>query len=447
MPVYTRHTTLPVTPDVLYAWHARPGAFERLVPPWQAMEVLEQRGGFADREVTLRLRQAGLPFRWVARHRDVVEGSQFVDEQVSGPFRRWVHTHRFLPDPAGAVLEDSVEWEAPLGGVGAWLGDVEDTLERTFRFRHARTAADLARHAAWTGGPLTFAITGASGLVGTALAAFLGSGGHAVRRLVRRSPGPDEVRWDPERGEVDVAALEGVDVVVHLAGENVGQRWTPVVKERVLASRVKGTETIADAVARMRRPPRALVCASAIGFYGDRAAPVDETSPPGQGFLPEVCAAWESAADPARAAGVPTSHLRIGVVLTPRGGALERLLPPFRAGAGGVVGSGRQGFSWVALDDVLGAIHFAGTRSLSGPFNVTAPNPTDNAGFTRALGAALGRPTVFPLPAFAVKAVFGEMGEQVLLEGAKVLPRRLLEAGYRFAFNELDGLLRFELGR
>lgn len=447
MPVYTRRTSVPYPARALYAWHTRPGALERLAPPWQGLEVESSVGSFEDREVVLRMRQAGVVFRWVARHRDVIEGRQFVDEQVRGPFRRWVHTHRFHEDGDGAVLEDEVDWEAPLGGVGAWFGDVEATLDRVFRFRHARTLDDLRRHHELPGATLTWAITGASGLVGRALSAFLETGGHTVRRLVRRAPGPGEVAWDPGRGEVDLDGLEGADVVVHLAGENVGQRWTPAVKERVLQSRIQGTRTIAGAVGRLRRRPRALVCASATGFYGDREQPVDERSPAGTGFLAEVCQAWEAAADPSREAGVPTSHLRVGVVLTPAGGALERLVPPFSMGAGGVVGSGRQGFSWVALDDVIGAVQFVGSRGFGGVYNVTAPTPTDNAGFTQALGQVMGRPTLVPLPTFAVKAAFGEMGERVLLEGARVHPRALLDAGYRFAYADLHALLRHELGR
>lgn len=445
MPVFTRRSTFPVPRAELFAWHTRPGAFERLAPPWAPPEVLAREGDLRAGTVTLRMRRGGVPLRWVARHRDYVEGEQFVDEQVEGPFRRWVHVHRFGGDDRESWLEDEVTWEAPLGGLGAWVGGVEATLERTFRFRHRRLAQDLARHAGGPTAPRTVAVSGATGLVGAQLVHFLRSGGHRVLPLVRRTARPGEIAWDPAAGTVDLAALEGVDAVVHLAGETVSQRWTAEAKARILKSRTDGTRTIAAAVARLASRP-ALISASAVGFYGDRDAPVDEDAAVGEGFLAEVCRAWEEAAAPAREAGLPVAHLRIGVVLTPLGGALAELLPPFRMGAGGPVGSGRQGFPWVALDDVIGAAHFAFTRRLEGPFNVVAPSATDNATFSRTLGAVLHRPAVVPLPAFAVRGVFGEMGQRVLLEGAIVRPTRLTAAGYPFAFSELDDLLRFELG-
>lgn len=443
MPTFSVRSPMPVSARALYDWHARPGAFERLAPPWQRVEVVEREGDFSDLKVTLRMYEGPVPIRWVARHRDVIEGRQFVDEQVEGPFGSWVHTHRFLDAGEGSVLEDEVRWEGTLASLGTMFsGGVDTTLARLFAFRHARTRADLSRQTR----PLRFAIAGSRGLLGDQLVPFLTANGHSVRRLVRGTPKEGEVRWDPARGQLDPADLADVDVFVHLSGEPISTRWTEAKKREIVSSRVESTRLVAETLAKLPHKP-ALLCASATGFYGDRGdEELTEASAPGTGFLPEVCTQWEAAADPARAAGLRVVHLRTGVVLSARGGALGQLLPPFRLGGGGVVGSGRQWFPWIAIDDVLGLIAWAAAGDVSGPVNLTAPEPVTNAELTRTLGRVLGRPTLLPLPAFAVKLVFGEMGERLLLEGQRVLPKVALEGGYRFQFPRLEDALHFELG-
>ena len=294
------------------------------------------------------------------------------------------------------------------------------------------------------------AISGASGLVGGALAESLIAGGHTVRRLVRGDARGDDVRWDPEAGAIDAAKLEGVDTFVHLAGEGIASgRWNAEKKRRIRESRVQGTGLVARTLAALSRRPSVLVCASAVGFYGPRGdEELDESAPPGTSFLSEVCRAWESAADPARAAGIRVVHTRFGVVLSDKGGALAKMLTPFRMGAGGRIGSGRQWMSWISIDDVVGAInHALATASAAGPVNVVAPNPVTNAEFTKTLGRVLSRPTVFPMPAFAARVAFGEMAEELLLSGQRVVPRRLLESGYRFRHEDLETALRHVLGR
>jgi uncharacterized protein (TIGR01777 family) len=265
---------------------------------------------------------------------------------------------------------------------------------------------------------------------------------------VRRRPGPGEIAWDPARGELDAAALEGVDAVVHLAGESVGRRWTRARKQRIVDSRVGGTRLIARACASLARPPRVLVSASAIGIYGI-AAPgtVDETSPLGDDFLAEVCRRWEDAAAPARAV-TRVVNLRLGVVLTPAGGALAELLPVFRAGVGGPVGSGRQVMSWVSLDDTLAAILRAlFDDTLAGPVNVVAPSPVTNAELAAALGRVLRRPAALRVPAAAIRLALGELGELVVLGGVRVDPRRLRDAGFAFDDPTLEPWLRRVLGQ
>lgn len=298
----------------------------------------------------------------------------------------------------------------------------------------------------------TVAVSGASGLVGRALVAALADHGNQVRRLVRREPADRaaEIHWDPAAGKIDAGALAGVDAVVHLAGENIADgRWTAAKKERIRASRVEGTRLLCETLASLDHRPRVLAAASAIGFYGDRGeAVMEESAAVGDGFLAEVCRQWEEATQPAAEAGIRVVNLRIGVVLSADGGALAKMLLPFKMGGGGVVGSGRQIMSWVAIDDVAAAVrHVLGTESLRGPVNLVAPQPVTNREFTKTLGRVLRRPTVVPMPAAVARLAFGEMADELLLSSTHVQPARLLESGYAFAYPELEGALRHVLGR
>lgn len=294
-------------------------------------------------------------------------------------------------------------------------------------------------------------VSGSTGLVGSALVPFLVSGGHEVVRLVRGRPAPGVVAvpWDPQAGTIAAAQLEGFDAVVHLAGENIAGRWTTAKKARIRSSRVEGTRLLADALAGLKRPSRTLICASAIGYYGNRGDELlREDSPPGAGFLAEVCREWEGAARPAAEKGIRVVHLRIGVVLSPAGGALAQMLTPFKLGLGGRIGSGNQYMSWIAIDDLIGAFHHALiTESLRGPVNAVAPRPMTNLEFTKTLGRVLGRPTLFPMPAFAARLAFGEMADELLLASARVEPTKLASSGYRFRAPELEGALRHLLGK
>lgn len=282
-------------------------------------------------------------------------------------------------------------------------------------------------------------VTGASGLLGSALVPALEADGHEVLRLVRRPPqGAREVAWDPARGTIDANSLAGVEVAVNLSGATIGHRWSVARKAEIRGSRVDSTRLLSRTLATLDPRPSALISAGGVGIYGDRGDEIlTEESELGEGFLPEVGKAWEEAADPARAAGIRVVHFRQGVVLTRRGGILERLLTPFRLGVGGRVGNGRQWWSWVALDDLVEAYRFALAGELTGAVNLLSPNPVTNVQFTRALGRALRRPTIFPFPAVAARAVFGEMGEEVLLGSQRALPKRLVDAGFAFRHGEL----------
>jgi uncharacterized protein (TIGR01777 family) len=284
-------------------------------------------------------------------------------------------------------------------------------------------------------------VTGSHGLIGSAVAASLEAAGHDVVRLVRDGGSPS---WDPQRGRLDGSALEGADAAVHLAGAGIAdRRWTPRRKEEVLQSRVRSTDLLSRGLAGLERRPSVLVSASAIGFYGNRGEEdVDEDSPAGTGFLADVVQRWEAATAPAERAGIRVVHARTGIVQSRAGGALRRQLPIFRLGLGGRLGSGRQYVSWITLDDEVGAIlHAMSDESLSGPVNLTAPNPVTNAEYTRALGAALGRPTVLSVPSIALEVMLGRELSEVVLGGASVRPRRLEQSGYRFRHPQIDEAL------
>jgi len=310
--------------------------------------------------------------------------------------------------------------------------------------------------------PQRVAITGATGLIGLALVQSLRADGHAVQRLVRpgsQAPAePNDLHWDPEKGVVDAKALDGIDAVVHLAGEPIAERWTAEHKQRVRDSRVTGTAVLSTALAGLTRPPRVMLSASAMGYYGDgEARRLDEASPAGDGFLASVAVEWEAAATPAADAGIRVVHPRFGVVLSPDGGMLERLLTPFRLGAGGKLGNGTQWLSWIALDDAVRALRFllaleseqgdVRAADIRGPVNLTAPNPVTNADFSHTLAHVLGRPALATVPAFALRLMFGEMADAMLLAGQRVMPTRLLASGFTFSWPELDGALRAMLSK
>lgn len=289
------------------------------------------------------------------------------------------------------------------------------------------------------------AVTGASGLVGTELCKQLGSDGHTVVPVIRCEANHDQISWKPSEGKIAASEFEGIDAVVHLAGENVAEgRWNAEKKRRIMDSRSKSTRLLSKTLADLKEKPKVFVCASAVGFYGDhRQDAVDEDSGPGEGFLADVCKAWEDACKPARDAGIRTVNLRIGVVLSKHGGALAKMLTPFKMCAGGIVGSGKQVWSWVSVHDVVGAIkHAIENESVNGPLNATSPNASTNYEFTKALGHVLGRPTIMPLPAFAAKLVLGEMAEALLLSSSRVIPKKLQQTGYQFKHEDLEATLR-----
>ncbi|MBL8843817.1 MAG: TIGR01777 family oxidoreductase [Planctomycetes bacterium] len=443
-------SAMPADAAALHDWHARPGAFLRLSPPWQRVTLEEApRCLSVGTRAILRVHLGPFSRRWVAEHVEHVPGASFRDVQRSGPFRRFDHTHRFLPAPGGSLLEDQIDWEVPLAPLSSpAVGWVRASLQRAFAWRHRVTAFDLRCHLGSR--PMNVVVSGSSGLVGSALVPFLTAGGHSVRRLVRDGGAASDIGWRPERREFDARPLDGVDAVVHLAGDSIADgRWNAAKKQRIRDSRVVGTQLLAHGLAGLAKKPKVLICASAIGFYGTRGDEwLDEQSSLGSGFLADVCREWEGAAQAAVDAGIRVVQLRFGVILSASGGALKKMLPPFQLGVGGRIGSGRQWMSFIALDDVLGAVAKAlQAESLRGPVNVVAPAPVTNDEFTRTLGRVLGRPTLFPMPSFAARLVFGEMADELLLSSQRVLPKKLQAAGYAFGYPTLEAALRHLLGK
>lgn len=451
MTTFTWQSTLTYPAPEVFAWHVRPGAFERFSPPWRQVKVLRSTGSLAPgSEVLLRCSAVGpFNFTWLLRHGEYRPQELFTDEQVKGPFRAWVHRHSFVPHSESlSTMLDEVEFEMPL--FFSPLGPlIMRDLRRLFAFRHSVLCTDLALHSRWSKHPRKkILIAGASGFIGSALTAFLSTAGHSVRRLVRRPPtSPDERFWDPVRGEIGPDVFDDIDVVIHLGGESiVSGRWNEERKQRLITSRVQSTRCLAQAIASLTQKPPLMIVASGVGFYGNtgNAAP-DESSPQGQGFLAHLAGEWEKAASWVSEHGVRLVTLRIGTVLNSRGGALGKMLPAFRAGLGGRLGHGFQRMSWIALEDLLGLFeHTIFTDSVSGPMNAVAPQIITNREFTAALGRRLKRPTVLPVPAPLLRLLFGEVADEALLANSAATPRKALESGYSFVFPDIDSALTFE---
>ncbi|TWU16239.1 TIGR01777 family oxidoreductase [Allorhodopirellula heiligendammensis] len=443
---------LPVSIEKAFAYHDRPGCLTRLIPPWESIEVEHSDGSLAvGSRVVVKMSLAGVPLRWHARHTRYEPPELFTDEQESGPFTSWRHRHRFTSTgPNTSRLTDEIAYQVPLGKLGTLFGGshVRSKLDAMFAYRHRITCDDLTLTARYHLAPLTIAVSGATGLVGSALCNLLGLLGHRVLQITRDQHGSDNeiAAWSTAQ---EFERFNSVDVVVHLAGKPIaGPRWTEATKQQIRDSRVEKTRSLCERLAQLSSPPQTLICASATGFYGDRGDEMlDESSAPGDDFLAAICQQWEAACRPAADAGIRVLNARFGMVLSPRGGALQKMLGPAKM-CGGALGNGRQYWSWIALDDVLGGIvHAIATPQLTGPVNFVSPTPMSNREFAKTLGETLGRPALFPAPATALRLAVGEMADALLLASTRVIPNQLASTGYEFRFPSLRDALRYSLGK
>ena len=443
-----------------------PGALGRLIPPWEPIRLLSKTspGVELNSEVELSVPLAPPPFEsgpfeklgrtvWHAKHIELSPPNSFTDLQLSGPFKRWNHQHLFREMENGtSQLRDCIDFELPFHPVSTLFANwfVKMKLERTFRFRHARTENDLARLNTIKRSHDTVLITGASGLVGRNLKAFLETAGYTVLTLTRgETSGENEYHWDIHKKSFPLEALERADAVVHLAGENIAAgRWTDEQKQRIRQSRIAGTELLVAALSQVSDRPEVFISASATGFYGSRGdEELTEDADEGDLFVSKVAIEWEQETFKATELGIRTVVPRIGVVITPEDGALKKMLLPFLFGVGGPVGSGAQWMSCIAIDDLVYALQFLlEEKSAVGVYNLTSPEPLTNKQFTKALVRTIRRPTLIPAPPFALRAAFGEMADELLLASTRVLPKRLLEQGFTFTFPDIESSLAFSLG-
>ncbi|TWT82783.1 Epimerase family protein [Planctomycetes bacterium CA13] len=455
---YCVSTRLPVSKQQAFAYHERRGALQRLTPPWESVSIERSDCSLTvGSRVVLRTSLFGLPLRWIAEHTEYDPPNRFADTQISGPFASWDHSHHFhsvgnvesVGNGETSTLTDSIRYRLPVGAIGHFFGSgiARRKIESMFAYRHRITRDDLALVDSYPNEKQTIAISGSHGLVGSKMMTLLKLFGHETKRIVRGSPSVDSIAaWQNDQ---QANRLSEVDAVVHLAGEPIAsRRWNDEVKKRIRDSRVIRTRQLCESLARLDKKPRVLVCASATGIYGDRGDEIlDERSEPGSDFLASVASEWESACQPAIDAGIRVVSARFGLILSPHGGALQKMLLPAKF-AGGSLGSGKQWWSWISLDDVLGAIYHVIMKSeIVGPINFVSQNPITNADFARTLGRVLNRPAMFPAPAFALRIALGEMADALLLASTRIHATALEQSGYRYRFTDLEETLRYSLGR
>lgn len=453
--IFTHNSSYPCSAEELYLWHSRNGALERLLPPWETTTVLSKQGGIdPGGRVMLKMHAGLIPFHFHAHHVENVHGKMFRDVQEKGPFSSWSHSHFFEDRNGEAWLQDRVEYALP----GHRLlpefmhKHVRKSLARMFAYREKTLQLDIALHNRYSKTPLRILVSGSSGVLGRELIPLLTTGGHQVWTLVRRKPNAEknEIHWDPEKGVLNEQELPELDAVIHLAGEYIGLgRWQEERKQRVVDSRVNGTNLLARTIATRKCPPKVFLCASAVGYYGDcQEKWVDESYPEGKDFISKVCTLWEESAGPAQRAGIRTVFMRLGVGLTPRGGGLQRILASAPFGFIRRFGSGKQYISWMSTDDMVSAmLHCLTCETLDGPVNIAAPEPITNLELMRTVAKVTKRPLLFPIPATILTTIYGQMASEILLSGCRVSTKKLQDSGFTFRHPTLEIALRSLLSK
>jgi uncharacterized protein (TIGR01777 family) len=433
----SKTSTVLVPSTAIYDWHTRPGAFERLLPPWESVTLVDSVGDFEHRFVDMNVHRLGVTLRWLAQHVDVQPSISFSDIQVKGPFKSWRHDHQFIPlSDSRTKMMDTISFELPFHAVARFVSGwgIRRTIDRMLTYRHAVIKHDLTLLHSYPVSPKVIAITGGSGLIGRHLTHFLTAAGHTVKQLVRKDK-PDwahEIVWHPEQGIL--GDFSDVNVIIHLAGESVAAplRWTDKKKTRIRQSRVTSTQVLADQLNTTSSMVDTFICASAIGIYPSTNQPLTENGPLGDRFLSTVVADWEGACD-SISSKIRVVNARFGTVLHPAGGVIKRLNPLMKVGMLGPIGSGEQYTSWVALDDAIRAIYVAMARpDLSGPVNIVSPHPVMQSSWIKAWASAVKRPAIAPLPESAVNVLMGEMGAELLLQSHRVVPKKLLDIEFPF---------------
>ena len=470
----TKHrfsSTLEVNHSVerLFSWHENPGAYERLTPPFEPVTVKYRKGSIDGGEVHIKL--PFIPLIWVAKHHSYKKNVQFMEDQASGPFvgplpfwnGSWHHEHLFdKVDENNSLLTDDIAYDFPMDPFGSIFGGWYTTkrLKQMFAYRRHVTKHDLDSQAKYNGKPLDIAITGGSGLVGSGLMPYLTTAGHKVENIVRGRPKKGQLSWDISKGTI--SSLEGKDAVVHLAGEPINKPlagkipipWTKWKRKEILDSRVKGTKLVAEHLASLNKKPKVMVCASAIGYYGDSGESLlSEDAEKGSDYFSHVVSEWEAAAKPAIDAGIRVVFLRLAPIMSPLGGALQVLSLPAMLGSSPPVAGGKQWWSWVSVDDAVGSIyHSIITDSLSGAVNIASPNPVRQGEWAATLakvywGKLAKLATLIPVPGFVLKTLLGEFGDVLALSSIKVDSSKLIDSGYDFRFNDLEDCFRHLLGK
>ncbi|MGZ5510907.1 MAG: TIGR01777 family oxidoreductase [Nitrososphaeraceae archaeon] len=431
------------------------------------MDIVEQKGGINNDDISIfQIKLGPITFKWVAKHFGYIHNRQFQDKMIKGPFKKWVHTHSFIPQgPNQCIIEDKIDYMPRFGKIGSKIIQkrIQHYLNQLFLYRSRILVNDTILEKMTQEKGKSILITGSHGLIGSSLIPLLTNiGRHKITRLVRKvnnnnmglshttnKEDKQSIFWYPEYDKLDHHELEGFDIIIHLAGENIFGRWTDIKKQRIFDSRVGSTKLLSESLTKLSNPPSLLICASAIGYYGDRPNEyLTEDSIPGKGFLSEVCQKWENATKDASEIGIRVVNTRFGVVLTPKGGILQKLLSPFKLGFGITIGNKDQYISWVSIEDVIKSIFYSITNtSIKGPVNVVSPKPVTNLEFSDTLKKIYNPKLSVSINQNIPKLIFGEMSKEVLSTNTNVIPKKLVSTGYKFFNSELEDSLRFLLGK
>ena len=459
MDTYIKKTKIKASVERVFSWHERDGVIARLTPPWAPLEMISRSGQWVEKgvRVKFRIKFFGISMVWLAEHFDYEKNVVFKDRQLKGPFSVWEHTHRFIPDGESVYepnmfMEDRVRFKLPFGLLSLpFYGLAKKEFDRMFSYRHRVLKHDL-EHDLVKGSKKRILISGASGTIGKALVPFLRTCGHEVIRLVRKKDKlkKDEIFWDPYSATLDLDQAGPLDAVINLNGMDISRgKWSDVQKQKIIDSRVIPTSLLVEKMKGLKHKPKVFICASAIGFYGEGGdSSLSESSSCGDFFISDVCRQWEDAALAAESAGIRTVRLRIGIVLSLAGGALARMALPFQLGCGVIISEGRQYMSWISMDDAVSAIlHILNSKEISGAVNLTAPVPVTNKEFSLSLARVFSKKVRFRLSKSIALLLWGQMGKETLLSGARVKPDKLLNSGFSFQHEDVFAALKDMLGR